>query len=145
MRRSPWPPRALLALSLAACGGPTGDDIDRALDEQLRSVAGAWVGIAPDQAITLAFQLTEGAGGQVTGTGTMQERGAPTAVPITVSGSYQRPVLALTFGGIVYEGRAVTGTFGGNYTSVGGVADALVLTAPGYSASVTMLLQEAEP
>ena len=112
---------------------------------QLRSVAGPWIGVSPGQTVALAFRLTEAAGGQVTGTGTMQERGAPTGVPITITGSYQRPELALTFAGMVYEGRAVTGAFRGRYTTVGGVADSLALTGEGYAKRVAVLLQEAAP
>ena len=145
MRRSPWSPLLAVALSLAACGGPTGDEIERGLDEQLRSVAGRWIGISPGQTIALGFELTDAAGGQVTGTGTMQERGAATAVPITISGSYRRPELALAFAGMVYEGRTVSGEFHGPYTSVGGVAGTLVLTGEGYTERVALLLQEAEP
>ena len=153
MRRSSWSPialatlAALAALPLTACGSPTptGEEIERSLDAQLRSVAGPWTGSSSDQTVALSFQLTAGSGGQVSGTGTMQERGKPTAVPVTISGSYRRPELHLTFEGMVYEGRAVGATFRGSYTTVGGVSDILELTAEGYTRRLTVLLQETTP
>ena len=66
-------------------------------------------------------------------------------VPITVSGSYQRPNLVLVFTGMTRNGNAVRGDFSGQYTSVGGVSSALVLTGVGgstYSEQVAMLMQE---
>ena len=148
-RRLPWLPGIVAALALAAgagCVWPTGADIERSLaedrSEELRSVAGDWTGIGPGGAFTLRFRLTEAAGGQVTGTGTMQERGAA-AAPLTVTGSYRRPALALAFEGLVYEGRAVRGTFGGQYTSFHGVSDTLVLTGVDYTRRLPVLLVEA--
>jgi hypothetical protein len=147
--RLPWRPLILAALSLAAgagCFWPTGADIERSLaedrSEELRSVAGDWTGIGPAGAFTLRFRLTEAAGGQVTGSGTMQERGAA-AAPLTVTGSYRRPALALAFEGLVYEGRAVRGTFAGPYTSFYGVSDTLVLTGVDYTRRLPVLLVEA--
>lgn len=143
MRRWPWLPLVLAPFAFGACSTlPTGDEIERSVDEELRSVAGDWTGIGPGQAFTLSFRLAEAAGDQVTGTGTMQERGAPAAAPLTIAGSYRRPELALTFDGMVYEGRAVRGTFRGRYTSAGGVSDTLVLTGEGYTRSLVVLLQE---
>jgi hypothetical protein len=133
----------LLALTLAvgACGGPTGEDIENELEEQLRSVSGAWIGAAPS--LTLSFTLQEGAGGAVSGSGTMKETAAANAVPITVTGTYQRPQLSLTFSGMAFEGRTgVQGTFQGSYTTVGGISAPLQLTATGYSKNVVILLQE---
>jgi len=137
-------PRAilLLALTLAAgaCGGPTGDDIDDELERQLRSVEGPWAGVSTE--LTLDFQLQQGAGSAVSGSGTMKEAAAASAVPITVSGTFQRPQLSLTFNGMTFAGRAVQGTFQGSYTTVGGISAPLRLTATGYSRDVTILLQE---
>jgi hypothetical protein len=133
----------LLALTLAtaACGGPTGEDIDNELEKQLQSVAGPWIGAS--QSLTLSFQLQEGAGGAVSGSGTMKETAAANAVPITVTGTFQRPQLSLTFSGMTFEGRAVQGTFQGSYTTVGGISAPLQLTgAGGYSKNVVILLQE---
>jgi hypothetical protein len=132
----------LLALTLAAgaCRGSTGDDLENELERQLRSVAGPWAGVSPT--LTLDFQLQEGAGTAVSGNGTMKEAAAANAVPITVAGTFQRPQLSLTFSGMTFEGRAVQGTFQGSYTTVGGISAPLQLTAPGYSRSVTILLQE---
>jgi hypothetical protein len=57
--------------------------------------------------------------GQVSGTGTTKEESAPSAVPITVSGTFQRPVLTLAFDGIVYESHQVKGPAQGSDTTVG--------------------------
>lgn len=134
--------RWLLVLLLAAAGclWPTDDDIENELERQLRSVSGPWVGVSPT--LTLNFQLAEGTGNSVSGTGTMKEAAAAASVPITVTGTFQRPQLSLTFSGMNYEGRAVQGTFQGNYTTTGGISAPLHLTATGYSADVTILLQE---
>jgi hypothetical protein len=129
-----------LALVAGACGGPTGEDIENELERQLRSVAGPWAGTST--ALTLEFQLQEGTGNTVSGTGTMKEAAAPGAVPITVTGTFERPQLSLTFSGMTFEGRAVQGTFQGSYTTVAGISAPLRLTAAGYSRDVTLLLQE---
>jgi hypothetical protein len=132
----------LLALTLAAgaCGDSTGSGIDNDLERQLRSVAGPWTGVSTE--LTLDFQLQEGAGNAVSGSGTMKEAAAASAVPITVTGTFQRPQLSLTISGMTFEGRAVQGTFQGSYTTVGGISAPLQLTATGYSRNVTILLQE---
>lgn len=131
----------LLALTLAgACGGPTAEDIDNELERRLRSVAGPWTGTSP--ALTLDFQLQEGAGNAVSGSGTMKETAAPGTVPITITGTFQRPQLSLTISGMTFEGRTVQGTFQGSYTSTGGISAPLHLTATGYTSDVTILLQE---
>lgn len=132
----------LLALTLAAgaCGGPTGEDIENELERELSSVAGPWVGSSP--ALTLNFQLQQGAGNTVSGSGTMKEAAAPGTVPITVTGTFQRPQLSLTISGMVFEGRAVQGTFQGSYTTVGGISAPVHLTATGYTRDITILLQE---
>ena len=72
----------------------------------------------------------------------MQEAAATAPVPITVSGSYERPRLSLTFQGLVFEGRTVQGTFQGSYISFTGVSGLLRLTAEGYSRDIEVLLQE---
>lgn len=128
------------ALVATACGGPTAEDIDNDLERQLRSVAGPWTGASA--MLTLDFQLQEGAGNAVSGSGTMKEAAAADPVPITVTGTFQRPQLSLTISGMRYEGRPVQGTFQGSYTSVGGISAPLQLTATGYSRDVTILLQE---
>lgn len=136
-------PRFLLALVLALATGaclPTDEDIDNELERQLESVAGAWSGTSPT--LTLDFQLQEGAGNAVSGSGTMRETAASGAVPITVTGTFQRPQLSLTFTGMTFEGRAVQGTFTGSYTTVGGISAPLHLTATGYTKDVPILLQE---
>ncbi len=132
----------LLALTFAAgaCGGPTGKDIENDLERQLRSVAGPWAGVSTE--LTLDFQLQEGAGNAVSGTGTMKEAAAANSVPITVTGTFQRPQLSLTISGMAFEGRAVQGTFQGSYTTVGGISAPLQLTGAGYSRQITILLQE---
>lgn len=134
---------AALLLVFAGCGGPTERDIEDSLEETLRSVAGEWVGVsAGPPPLRLEFQLQEGSSGQVSGSGTMKEEGVTAAVPITVTGTFQRPVLSLTFSGMTYEGRSVQGTSAGNYTSAGGISTTLQLTGAGYSRSLPILLQE---
>ena len=130
----------VLTLAAGACGGPTGEDIENELERQLRSVDGPWAGTSA--ALTLEFQLQEGAGNAVSGSGTMKEAAAPGTVPITVTGTFARPQLSLTITGRTFEGRAVQGTLQGSYTSVGGISAPLRLSAEGYSRDVTILLQE---
>lgn len=138
----PFRPRWLLVLTLVlgGCLWPTDDDIDNELESRLRSVSGPWVATSPT--LTLNFQLSEGAGTAVSGTGTMKEAAAPASVPITVTGTFQRPQLSLTISGMSFEGHAVQGTIQGAYTSVGGFSAPLHLTGTGYSRDVTLLLQE---
>ena len=140
---------ALIVLLTTSCGGsgisnwPTGKDIDNSLDEILRSVAGDWTGVSTSpNGIRLEFRLQEGSNGQVSGTGTMKEDGAPAAVPVTITGTYQRPMLTLAFNGMEVESRQVSGAAKGPYTSVGGIDATLTLTAPGYTRDVAILLQE---
>lgn len=124
-------------------GGPTEKDITDSLDAELRSVAGDWIGVANVQnSIRLEFTLQEGSNGQVSGTGTMKEGNAPSAVPITVTGTFQRPMLSLTFNGMVYESHQVKGVAQGSYTTVGGIGTTLTLTGTAYSRDVAILLQE---
>jgi hypothetical protein len=129
-----------LALAAAACDGPTGEDIDNELETQLQSVAGPWSGTST--ALTLYFQLQNGSGNTVSGSGTMKETGAAGTIPITVTGTFQRPQLSLTISGMTFESRAVQATFQGSYTTVGGISAPLHLTATGYSRDITVLLQE---
>lgn len=135
----------LLVLMTMSCGGggPTGQDINNSLEDTLRSVSGDWVGIANvPNAIRLEFKLQEGSNGQVSGSGTMKEGSAAAAVPITVTGTFQRPTLTLAFEGIVYEAHSVKGNVQGTYTTVGGIGANLALTGPGYARDVAILLQE---
>ncbi len=136
-----------LVLTTTACGGggygPTEQDINRSLEATLQSVAGDWTGVAnAPTAIRLEFRLQEGINGQLSGSGTMTEANASSAVPVTVSGTFQRPTLTLTFDGMVFESRQVRGTAQGAYTTVGGIATNLTLTAPGYTRELAILLQE---
>lgn len=144
MRKVSIAAAALIVLMTTACGGgPTEQDINNSLEATLKSVASDRIGIANGpNGIQLNFRLQEGTNGQVTGTGTMKEDNAPAAVPITVSGTFQRPVLTLAFDGMVYESHQVKGAAQGSYTTVGGIATTLTLTAPGYSRDVAVLLQE---
>ena len=135
----------LLVLMNTSCGGggPTAQEINNSLEDTLRSVAGNWIGIANvPNTIRLEFRLEEGSNGQVSGTGTMKEENAAAAVPMTVTGTFQRPTLTLAFEGIVYEGHQVRGNAQGTYTTVGGIGTTLTLSAPGYSWDVAILLQE---
>ncbi|UUZ55278.1 hypothetical protein LP419_05705 [Massilia sp. H-1] len=78
----------------------------------------------------------------MSGSGTMKEANAAAAVPITVSGTFVRPVLTLAFNGMVYEAHQASGAAQGSYTTVGGIATTLSLSAPGYSRDLPILLQE---
>ena len=135
-------------LVLAACGspGPTGPDIEdtlaRQTEDAIRSAQGPWVGVGGS--LTMQFSVTQGADGRLQGTGTMRE-GQAAALPIAISGSYSRPNLSLTFTGMVYEGREVTGTFAAPYTSFIGVTGTLALSGESYARSVSLLLQEGLP
>lgn len=134
-------------VALTSCTSmlPTGTDIDNTLQEQLKSVEGRWRGMTVGtsvNAITLDFSLTQSANGQVQGSGTMKEAQAAAPVPITVTGSFHRPTLTLSFAGMIYEERAVSGAFKDDYTTVSGVSGPLHLTAEGYSTSITVLIQE---
>lgn len=136
---------ALVVLMSASCGGggPTERDITNSLDDTLRSVAGDWTGMANGpNAMRLDFRLQEAGNGQVTGTGTMKETSTSAAVPITVSGTFNRPLLTLVFDGMVVEARQVKGAVQGSYSTVGGISAPLMLTAPGYARELTILLQE---
>jgi hypothetical protein len=139
MRFSRIIPLLVVTLAAGACL-PTGEDIENELEATLQSVAGPWTGSSPT--LTLDFQLQQGSGNAVSGSGTMKETAAAAAVPITVTGTFQRPQLSLTFSGMTFEGRAVQGTFTGSYTTVGGINAPLQLRATGYSKDVTILLQE---
>lgn len=84
----------------------------------------------------------EGANGQVSGSGTMRENSAAPAVPFTITGTFQRPLLTLAFDGMVVDSRQVKGAFQGSYTTIAGIGAPLTLTAPGYSRDVAILLHE---
>jgi len=139
MRFSRIIPLLVVTLAAGACL-PTADDIEAEIEAALQSVAGPWSGTS--QTLTLDFQLQQGTGNAVSGSGTMKEAAAASSVPITVTGTFQRPQLSLTFSGMTFEGRAVQGTFTGNYKTVGGINGPLQLRATGYSKDVTILLQE---
>jgi len=133
----------LLLMSIACTVWPTEQDIKDSLEATLRSVTGDWRGTSTgENPIVLEFRLQEGNNGQVTGTGTMKEARAASAVPITISGTYRRPVLVLTLSGLLYEGQQVQGTVQGEYTSVAGIATNLQLMGLNYSKAVGILLQE---
>lgn len=143
MRRRTCIP-VLLAGIISACSPtPTERDIESALERQLKSVAGPWTGTS--QPISLSFELTQAANGQLTGSGTMQETGVAGSTPVVVSGSYQRPTLVLGFTGMRRAGHSVRGDLTGQYTSAGGVATTLVLIGVNgstYSEQIPILLQE---
>ena len=133
---------------LASCDlstAPTTRDINESLDAVVRAVDGPWRGVqgAPGPPTpTLEFTLTQQPNGQLQGSGTMREPNAESSIPITVTGTFHRPALVLTFGGMVYEGRAVSGAFRGDYITFGGISDSLRLTAEGYERTIPMLLHE---
>ncbi|MDQ3418392.1 MAG: hypothetical protein M3541_06360 [Acidobacteriota bacterium] len=137
---------SLAALTACTYTGPTGPEIEDALrqqtEEAVRSAAGPWSGDVLGGILKLDFSLTQAPDGRLQGTGTMREGQAGSPVPITVSGTYQRPNLSLTFTGMVFEGRDVVGTFEGSYTSLSGVMSTLRLTAEGYTRSLFLWLSE---
>ena len=139
---------AAAALAVVLCtscggGGSTEQQIINSLEAKLQSVAGDWTGIANSpNTLRLDFTLQEGPNGQVSGAGTMKADSAAAAIPITVTGTFQRPVLSLAFDGMVVESRQVKGVAQGSNTTVGGIATTLTLTAPGYSRDIAILLQE---
>jgi hypothetical protein len=90
--------------------------------------------------LTLAFDLQE-AGTAVSGAGTITESGVTHGSRYTVSGTYQRPQLTLTFTGMVYQGRTVEGSFQGNY-EIGGVQGTLHAKGDDYTKDISLLLQE---
>lgn len=105
----------LIFAPLSSGVGPTEDDINNALEQALASVNGGWTGIIDGNQARLSFTLTQGAGGAVSGTGTIKHVSAASATPITISGTFNRPSLSLTFQGMVYEGTTVQGVMQGNY------------------------------
>ncbi|HVG44752.1 MAG TPA: hypothetical protein VM890_08475 [Longimicrobium sp.] len=133
-----------LGAAIPACStSPTEQEIIDTLEQELKSVEGGWTGTASGGSqLTLDFQLQAGAGNTVSGSGTMREQPGAATVPITVTGTFSRPALSLTFSGMTYQGHAVQGTVSGSYTSVGGVSAPLLLTGTGYSTTVQVLLQE---
>jgi hypothetical protein len=134
---------AFLLIFLTPVCSPTGEEIENELAQQLRSVEGPWSGTSyGSNLLALEFHLQEGAGNTVSGTGTMKETSAAAAVPITVTGTFVRPRLSLTFNGMVFEGRAVQGAFEGDYTTVGGLVEPLHLTGTGYARDIQVLLAE---
>lgn len=133
---------AMAFLVSASCGaGPTADDINNSLENTLQSVNGPWTGIIGSNQATLAFTLTQN-GSTVTGNGTMKEASAPSSVPITITGTFNRPSLSLTFNGMVFEGTNVQGTAQGSYTSVGGVGTQIRLVGTNYDKIFSVLLAE---
>jgi hypothetical protein len=145
MRRLSIAAWMLVCLMTASCGGggPSEQEIVDSLEAELRSVAGAWVGVSTGpNAVRVEFTLQEGGNGQVTGSGTFKETNAPFAVPIAITGTFQRPVLTLAINGVVYESHQASGTASGSYVTVGGISTTLHLTGTGYSRDVAILLQE---
>jgi len=135
---------ALLLLVSSGCTPwPTEEEIADSLEHSLRSVSGGWRGQSfGENPVALDFRLREDGAGKVTGTGNMKESRKECVWPITLSGTYRRPVLALTFVGRRCEGEQVQGALEGDYTTVGGIYTTLKLTTPRSSDEVTVLLQE---
>jgi hypothetical protein len=132
--------------ALPACTGPdiveeSQQRLAATVAEMNRSVAGQWHGTSLDLGLT--FDLQEG-GTAVSGEGTMTEEGLTNDSRYTVSGTYQRPQLTLTFTGMVYQGRVVEGSFQCNYNSLGGCGGTLHLKGTNYSKDMGLLLQEAQ-
>lgn len=132
-----------LSVASLACGvGPTEDDINQALERTLESVNGGWTGTIGSNQATLAFTLTQGSGNAVTGTGTMKHVDASSSSAITISGTFQRPVLSLTFQGMVYEGTTVQGVMQGSYTTVAGISTQIRMTGTNFDRTLPILISE---
>ncbi len=138
--------RAALLAALSGCAGgsflngPDSKYFDDLTENAVRSVTGAWH--ATSVPVTMEFALSEAAGGQVTGSGTMVDVAAANSVPITITGSYVKPTLSLKFEGIVYKGNPVSGTFEGKYESFQGIGSTLRVTSAGGVVVIDLLLQE---
>ncbi len=136
------PSRWLLVLALAAAA--CGRDLTEATEDEMASVAGAWTGRSP--MLDLNFTLTDGPAGTVFGTGTVKLKRSPETLPITVTGTYQRPLLSLTIDGIRIDQQVLDGTWRGSYTAAGPILEALQLTPAvegmGDTREVTILLEE---
>ncbi len=134
---------SLLLVGSGCTLAPIGQEIADSLERALRSVSGNWNGRASSaNSLALEFLLHEDSNGKVTGTGKMKESRTGAEVPITVTGTYRRPMLSLTFIGAGYRGGQVRGTLEGKYTTVGGIATTLQLSGPGTYEKVAILLQE---
>lgn len=135
----------LLTMSACAYTGPTEPEINESLtrstEDAVQSAAGPWVGQVLGGILRVDFSVAQAPDGRLEGSGTMRE-GQVAAVPITVSGTYRRPNLSLTFTGMVFEGREVVGTFEGTYNSFTGITSTLRLAAEGYSRSLSLWLSE---
>ena len=120
---------------LASCSVTSPPSVEETLEETLRSVQGLWRGEGKDSSsgnqVILEFSLIEQANNQVQGTGTMRESSTATPVPITVTGTFHRPTLVLTFTGMGYEARSVVGIYRADYTTVAGLFASLQLTSEG--------------
>ncbi|WP_420128874.1 hypothetical protein [Longimicrobium sp.] len=96
--------------------------------------------------LDLNFTLTDGPAGTVFGTGTVKLKRSPETLPITVTGTYQRPLLSLTIDGIRIDQQVLDGTWRGSYTAAGPILEALQLTPAvegmGDTREVTILLEE---
>lgn len=130
------------AVSLTCGVGPTEDDINDALANTLESVTGGWTGTIGSNQATLSFTLAQGSGSAVSGTGTMRHTSASSSTPMTVTGTFQRPVLSLTFQGMVFDGTTVQGVTQGSYTSVGGISAQIRMTGTGFDQTVPIHIYE---
>ncbi len=133
-----------------ACAGPSQADIINSLDKDLATVAGPWQGLstASPDSIIITLQLTEPSPGAVGGTGTSKDAGTDTTSPFAVTGTFAQPALSLVFDGMRRGSHQVRGTFHGRYTTVGGIADTLLLAGvngDAYVEKVPMLLQKRSP
>ena len=133
---------AFLLTAAGACTStfPTQDDIERELERVLESVSGPWVGGGTSSDVRLEFTLTQ-SGTTVQGSGTFRETAALPAWPITITGSFVRPTLAIELSAFVFAGDTVTGSITGDYTSVAGIFTEIRLGG-GTGGSIPVLLQE---
>jgi hypothetical protein len=119
---------------------PTQDDIEAELDRELSSVTGSWSGAGTQSAVTVTFQLDQ-SGTAVQGSGTFQETPASAVLPITVTGTFERPTLSLSLSAFEIAGATVTGTLSGDYVTVAGLFTTIQITG-GPGGAIPILLQE---
>jgi hypothetical protein len=136
------------SIALLACGPtfPSGEDIEQALEDEKASVEGPWGGFAllaqGENTITFRFSLRQLSGGRVEGNGTTKEFNAQNPVPILVTGTFERPMLSLTFSNMIYENRALAGELRDNYGGISVGSSGMRLTGDGYTRTIPVQLSE---
>lgn len=138
-----------LLFCLPGCGGfptfPTQEELEeeleRAEENRLRAVDGDWTGFGLPNSVSIRFRLVQN-GQQVIGNGWYVDANGSNSYPITVTGTFMRPTLSLSFVGIMFQGLSVTGQFVADYESSGGIYAPLRLVGEGVSTQFELFLQE---